>query len=162
MLDKLKTGNSRAPALSPHVVALAREAWVQASLTYGAPQVRSGHILAALLLDDSLAPIAREGSAQFAKIPPETLQERMVFIMVNEAARCLDEQVVREARDLDLAMVMGTGFPPFRGGLLRHADTLGIPVVVDRLSRLADAHGDRFRPTASLDQMVRAQARFHR
>ncbi len=81
VLDKLKTGNSRAPALSPHVVALAREAWVQASLTYGAPQVRSGHLLAALLLDDSLAPIAREGSAQFAKIPPETLRRDLATII---------------------------------------------------------------------------------
>ncbi len=88
VLDKLKTGNSRAPALSPHVVALAREAWVQASLTYGAPQVRSGHILAALLLDDSLAPIAREGSAQFAKIPPETLRRDLATIIhdTNESA----------------------------------------------------------------------------
>ena len=81
VLDKLKTGNSRAPALSPHVVALAREAWVQASLMYGAPQVRSGHLLAALLLDDSLAPIAREGSAQFAKIPPETLRRDLATII---------------------------------------------------------------------------------
>ena len=81
VLDKLKTGNSRAPALSPHVVSLAREAWVQGSLQYGAPQVRSGHLLAALLLDDSLAPIAREGSAQFAKIPPEALRRDLPTII---------------------------------------------------------------------------------
>ena len=88
VLDKLKTGNSRAPALSPHVVSLAREAWVQASLQYGAPQVRSGHLLAALLLDDSLAPIAREGSAQFTKIQPETLRRDLVTVIsdTSEAA----------------------------------------------------------------------------
>ena len=88
VLDKLKTGNSRATALSPHVVSLAREAWVQASLQYGAPQVRSGHLLAALLLDDSLAPIAREGSAQFAKIQPETLRRDLVTVIsdTSEAA----------------------------------------------------------------------------
>ncbi|ANM32233.1 hypothetical protein ABI59_12730 [Acidobacteria bacterium Mor1] len=102
------------------------------------------------------------GSPSPRDIPPETLQERMVLIMVNEAARCLAENVVREARDLDLAMVMGTGFPPFRGGLLRHADTLGVPVVADRLSRLADAHGERFRPADCINEMVRAQTRFHR
>ncbi|NNG04040.1 MAG: type VI secretion system ATPase TssH [Inquilinus sp.] len=81
VLDKLKTGNSRAPALSPHVVALAREAWVLASLQYGAPQVRSGHLVAALLLDESLAPLARESSAQFAKIPAETLRNDLPKLM---------------------------------------------------------------------------------
>ncbi len=83
VLDKLKTGNSRAPALSPHVVSLAREAWVQASLQYGAPQVRSGHLLMALLTDDSLAPIAREGSAQLANIPAANLRADLLKIIAD-------------------------------------------------------------------------------
>ena len=95
------------------------------------------------------------------ELPPETLQERMVLAMVNEAAYCLQESVVREPRDIDIAMVMGTGFPPFRGGVLRHADDVGIPVVVDRLSRLADAHGERFRPASVLQSMVREQRSFY-
>ena len=94
-------------------------------------------------------------------LPPETLQERMVLAMINEATLCLQEGVVRSARDVDIAMVMGTGFPPFRGGLLRHADAIGIPVVVDRLSRLADAQGTRFRPAQLLEEMVRGQRRFY-
>ena len=53
------------------------------------------------------------------------------------------------------------GFPAFRGGVLRHADAVGIPVVVDRLRRLADAHGERFRPADSLQSMVRRQSRFY-
>lgn len=95
-------------------------------------------------------------------LPVETLQERMVLAMVNEAAVCLEDAVVREPRDLDLAMVMGTGFPPFRGGLLRYADAVGIPVVTDRLARLADAQGERFRPAQLLRDMVREERRFHR
>ena len=101
------------------------------------------------------------GSPAPRELPPETLQERMVLAMVNEAAWCLEENVVGQSRDLDLAMVMGTGFPPFRGGLLRHADAVGIPVVVDRLSRLAEAHGARFRPAAVLEGMVRDRRRFY-
>jgi 3-hydroxyacyl-CoA dehydrogenase/enoyl-CoA hydratase/3-hydroxybutyryl-CoA epimerase len=101
------------------------------------------------------------GSPPARELPPETLQERMVLAMVNEAARCLEEQIVRVPRDLDMAMVMGTGFPPFRGGVLRHADAVGIPIVVDRLSRLADAQGERFRPAPSLQDMVRDQVRFY-
>ena len=84
-LDKLKTGNSRPPALSPHVVALAREAWVLASLQYGAGRVRSGHVLLALLLDDDLARLARESSAQFARIPPEALKGALVEVTAGSA-----------------------------------------------------------------------------
>lgn len=94
-------------------------------------------------------------------LPAETLQERMVLAMVNEAAVCLEDGVAREPRDVDLAMVLGTGFPPFRGGPLRYADSLGIAVVVDRLSRLADAHGERFRPAGLLREMVRQERTFY-
>ena len=85
----------------------------------------------------------------------------MVLAMVNEAALCLEEGVVAQPRDIDVAMVMGTGFPPFRGGLLRYADEIGVPVVADRLSRLADAHGGRFRPANLFGEMVRQQRRFY-
>ncbi len=101
------------------------------------------------------------GSPPKRDLPVETLQERMVLAMVNEAAVCLEDGIVREPRDVDVAMVMGTGFPPFRGGLLRYADAVGIPVLVDRLSRLADGQGERFRPAGLLKEMVRTEARFY-
>jgi 3-hydroxyacyl-CoA dehydrogenase/enoyl-CoA hydratase/3-hydroxybutyryl-CoA epimerase len=101
------------------------------------------------------------GAASALHLPVETLQERMVLAMVNEAAICLEDGVVREARDVDVAMVYGTGFPPFRGGLLRYADSIGPAVLVDRLSRLADAHGERFRPAGLLRDMVREERRFY-
>ena len=101
------------------------------------------------------------GAAAALHLPVETLQERMVLAMVNEAAICLEDGVVREPRDVDVAMVYGTGFPPFRGGLLRYADSIGPAVLVDRLSRLADAHGERFRPAGLLRDMVREERRFY-
>jgi 3-hydroxyacyl-CoA dehydrogenase/enoyl-CoA hydratase/3-hydroxybutyryl-CoA epimerase len=101
------------------------------------------------------------GAAAPLQLPVETLQERMVLAMVNEAAICLEDGVVREPRDVDVAMVYGTGFPPFRGGLLRYADSIGPAVLVDRLSRLADAHGERFRPAGLLRDMVREERRFY-
>src|SRR5689334_4218985 len=55
VIDRLKTGNARAPALSPEVVAVAREAWLVASLDDNAARIRSGHLLVALLADDGLA-----------------------------------------------------------------------------------------------------------
>ena len=50
----------------------------------------------------------------------------MVLLMINEAAMCLEERIVEDPRDVDFAMIMGTGFAPFRGGPLRYADCVGI------------------------------------
>src|SRR5215831_10124786 len=83
VLDRLKTGNTRAPALSPHVVQLAREAWMLASLDYGASRVRSGHLLCALLSEESLAPLGRQASAQWARILPEALRRELPKLTAN-------------------------------------------------------------------------------
>jgi 3-hydroxyacyl-CoA dehydrogenase / enoyl-CoA hydratase / 3-hydroxybutyryl-CoA epimerase len=81
---------------------------------------------------------------------PAALVDRMVLPMVNEAARCLEEQVVRSAGDLDLALIFGTGFPPFRGGLCRWADQQGLPQLIATLERLEGAAGGRFQPSDAL------------
>ncbi len=78
------------------------------------------------------------------------MADRMVLPMVNEAARCLEEKVVRSAADLDLALIFGTGFPPFRGGLCRWADQQGLPVLIAALERLEGAVGARFAPSDAL------------
>jgi len=91
----------------------------------------------------------------------ETIVDRAILIMVNEAARCLEEGVVEDAESLDMAMVMGTGFAPFRGGLLRYADELGLDTVARRLEELAAACGERFEPTDLIRQMARRGDRFH-
>ncbi len=85
VLDKLKTGNSRAPALSPNLVQLMREAWVLASLQYGEGAVRSGHLLAALLSDESLSAQARDMSGQFAKITADVLRRDLPKIVAETA-----------------------------------------------------------------------------
>jgi 3-hydroxyacyl-CoA dehydrogenase/enoyl-CoA hydratase/3-hydroxybutyryl-CoA epimerase len=76
--------------------------------------------------------------------------ERMVLSMVNEASRILDDGIVGSAESLDVAMIMGTGFPPFRGGLLRYADALSLPHVVERLRHFAGRLGPRFEPAPGL------------
>jgi 3-hydroxyacyl-CoA dehydrogenase/enoyl-CoA hydratase/3-hydroxybutyryl-CoA epimerase len=76
--------------------------------------------------------------------------------MVNEAARCLAEGVVASAADVDLAMILGTGFPPFRGGLCRWADGEGIDAVRQRLTSLATEVDSRFAPAPALDGVVEA------
>jgi len=81
---------------------------------------------------------------------PAQIAERLVLPMVNEAARCLSEGVVRDPASLDLAMIMGTGFPPFRGGLCRWADAQGLSPLVDLLEEFAESIGPRFQPSESL------------
>ena len=81
--------------------------------------------------------------------------------MINEAARLLADGVVRSAPALDLAMIMGTGFPPFRGGLLRFADTLHPRGVLDRTLDLHDRLGPRFAPAPLLQELARDNLTFH-
>lgn len=85
---------------------------------------------------------------------PEVLHERLVLAMINEAARCLEEGVVTDAGRLDLAMIYGTGFPPFRGGLLRHADAIGLKRVEERLIALRAEKGERFAPVRLLSRLA--------
>lgn len=72
--------------------------------------------------------------------------DRLVLSMVNEAARCLEEGVVETASELDLATIFGMGFPPFHGGLLRWADTLGAAEIVKRLEAIATSSDVAARP----------------
>jgi len=86
--------------------------------------------------------------------------DRCLLIMVNEASRCIEEGIVASPAVLDLAMVMGTGFPPQRGGPLHHADTLGPKLVVARLRELSAAHGMRFAPSPLLVRMAQRDVGF--
>jgi 3-hydroxyacyl-CoA dehydrogenase/enoyl-CoA hydratase/3-hydroxybutyryl-CoA epimerase len=104
--------------------------------------------------DPAVYPLADRPDRDVIQAGASAWTERMVLAMVNEAARCLEEGIVDTPADVDLAMVMGTGFPPFRGGLLRHADTLGALVVVERLSALERAYGKRFESCELLRRMA--------
>jgi len=90
------------------------------------------------------------------------IADRMVLPMVNEAARCLEEEVVRSAADLDLALIFGTGFPPFRGGLCRWADQEGLRQIVATLERLESTVGERFRPSDALVRTAEAGGFYRR
>src|ERR1700739_3684003 len=79
-IDRLKTGNARAPALSPAVVRFAREGWLIASLDTGASRIRSGHLVAALLLDEELSRAARDSSPQLVQIPADALRKNLAAI----------------------------------------------------------------------------------
>jgi 3-hydroxyacyl-CoA dehydrogenase/enoyl-CoA hydratase/3-hydroxybutyryl-CoA epimerase len=90
--------------------------------------------------------------------------ERGIFAMVNECSRALiDDKIVETAAEVDLAMIMGTGFPPFRGGLLRFADSLGAKYVCEELEKFATSRkAPRLKPAPALVQMVQTQTQFYK
>jgi len=89
------------------------------------------------------------------------MQDRCVLPMINEAAMCLSEGLVRRPADVDIGMIFGTGFPPFRGGLLRYADARGIDNIVGKLETLAGKYGERFKPAALLEEMKTGGKKFY-
>lgn len=76
----------------------------------------------------------------------ETIQQRCWLAMLNECAYCLQEGIAEHPRDIDIGVIFGLGFPPFRGGILRHADSLGLAQVAADMHRLAEEFGERLRP----------------
>ena len=100
-IDRFKTGNGRAPALSPNIVTLASQAWLLASIDLGAAQVRSGHLLLALLTDETLSMAVREAAGQLSRIPAEGLKrdfEVAAEARPKRAPRPLRQRRARAAR----------------------------------------------------------------
>jgi len=96
-----------------------------------------------------------------AEAPESDIIDRTVLMMVNEAARCWDEGVIRTLRDGDIGAVYGIGFPPFRGGPFRYMDELGLPEIVQRLKEHQGRHGQRFAPAPILERMAASGEQFH-
>jgi 3-hydroxyacyl-CoA dehydrogenase/enoyl-CoA hydratase/3-hydroxybutyryl-CoA epimerase len=82
---------------------------------------------------------------------------RLVYLMVNEAARCLEEKVIALPEDADYGMMLGTGFAPLRGGPLRFADHFGIAEMV----RAGERHGGKFEPCDLLRQHAEKGTKFY-
>lgn len=96
-----------------------------------------------------------------AKLDEAQIAERCVMMMLNEAVRCLDEQVIRLPRDGDIGAVFGIGFPPFLGGPFRYLDQLGAAHVLNTLNRLKQQYGERFTPCEALEKAAQQQQKFY-
>ena len=102
-------------------------------------------------IKDQIIAVQKKGKSA---LPLSEISDRCVLIMLNEAAYILSEGIVSRPEDLDLAMVMGTGFAPFTGGLLNYADSRGIKKCVDKLLELEKKYGFRFKPHPLLVKMA--------
>jgi 3-hydroxyacyl-CoA dehydrogenase / enoyl-CoA hydratase / 3-hydroxybutyryl-CoA epimerase len=90
----------------------------------------------------------------------DELTQRMSLLMVNEAARCVEEKIAAGPAVIDFAMVMGAGFAPFRGGPLRHADAVGVLEIVTMLQYYASTD-PRFAPCARLKEVADRRSLFY-
>jgi 3-hydroxyacyl-CoA dehydrogenase/enoyl-CoA hydratase/3-hydroxybutyryl-CoA epimerase len=121
----------------------------------------------ALFLEPGSIPVAKSMAPQSAEPPawPEMpavqIQQRTVLAMLNEAARCLSDGIIRSPRDGDVGAVFGIGFPPFRGGPFRYMDSLGVKIVVQRLEDLNARFPGRYEPADTLLEMARRNQSFY-
>ena len=111
-------------------------------------------------VDEGIAALTPAGGAR-RSLPDDEIQRRTVLPMLNEAVRCLEEGVIRSARDGDIGAIFGIGFPPFHGGPFRYLDTLGAASVVQQLDALEARFPGRFAPAPLLRAKAMANARFH-
>jgi 3-hydroxyacyl-CoA dehydrogenase/enoyl-CoA hydratase/carnithine racemase len=103
-----------------------------------------------------LAPYMRKPE----KFTADQLTARLFLPMLLEATRLLEEKLVRDPRDIDLALIYGIGFPPFKGGLLFWADTIGMDRILEMLNPL-ESLGPRMAPTPLLLEMAKSKQRFY-
>lgn len=104
-------------------------------------------------IEDKLNPISSKNESEIV--------ERCILTMINEACKCLDEKVVKNAKYLDMAMILGSGFPPFRGGILKYADKIGLENVVKKLELYHKEYGERFEVSPYLINMLNNKEKFY-
>jgi 3-hydroxyacyl-CoA dehydrogenase/enoyl-CoA hydratase/3-hydroxybutyryl-CoA epimerase/3-hydroxyacyl-CoA dehydrogenase/enoyl-CoA hydratase/3-hydroxybutyryl-CoA epimerase/enoyl-CoA isomerase len=110
--------------------------------------------------DPAFAAILEKCRTGRREVGAEEITDRLFLVMLVEASRILQEGIVREPGDVDMGLILGIGFPAFRGGLLRWADSLGLPEVVKRLQRYEHL-GPRFRPTEQIRRLAAENKGFY-
>jgi 3-hydroxyacyl-CoA dehydrogenase/enoyl-CoA hydratase/3-hydroxybutyryl-CoA epimerase len=113
------------------------------------------------VINRQVVKMQKEERSRGSELTDQQVVDRAILVMVNEAARCLEEGVIETPHYLDLAIIYGTGFPPFRGGLLRYADQRGVDRVADTLDELSKRHGERVVPCDLLVRMREEGKQFY-
>ena len=104
----------------------------------------------------------KEKGVKPKSMTPKEIMDRMMARAINEAAYMIQEGICDRPQDMDLAMIYGTGFPPYRGGILRYADAWGIGNVYQHLVKLEKEHGVRLRPCNLLKEMADKSKTFYK
>ncbi len=110
--------------------------------------------------DPAVAPLLEKFKTGDHVPTDEEITDRLFLAMLVEATRALEEGIVRDPSDVDMGLIYGIGFPPYKGGILRWADTEGVAKIVEKLGKYAPL-GKRFEPTEILKKLAADNARFY-
>ena len=105
--------------------------------------------------------LVKSFATQTLKLDEREIQDRIIGRFVNEAAMCLQDEIIADPVVGDIGLVFGTGFAPFRGGPFRYLDQTGVATFVDRMNGFADKYGPQFEPCDLLKDHAKANRKFH-
>jgi 3-hydroxyacyl-CoA dehydrogenase len=103
----------------------------------------------------------KENNISPKKMSQQEIVDAMLALGTNEAALMIEEGICDRPQDMDLAMIYGTGFPPYRGGVLRYADHWGLKNVYEKLLELEKQYGPRFKPASLIEEMAESGKTFY-
>ncbi len=106
------------------------------------------------LVDEVIANAARAAGVERREIADDEILQRCMYPLVNEAAKILDEGIAARPGDVDVVWVYGYGFPAWRGGPLRWADSVGLQKIVDAMLGYERVHGEVWRPAPLLRELA--------
>jgi 3-hydroxyacyl-CoA dehydrogenase/enoyl-CoA hydratase/carnithine racemase len=110
---------------------------------------------------DAVAQYLKESGVTPKKVSRQEIADLMLANAINEAAYMIQEGICDRPQDMDLAMIYGTGFPPYRGGILRYADKWGLKNVYEKLLELEKQYGVRFKPAGLIEEMAGSGKTFY-
>ncbi len=153
-LDKLKRGNAKTPSLSPSLVNMLSEAWLLGSVEYGAPRVRTGHCLLALVSVSELMRMANDLSKEFEKIVPEVLKKDFVTITASSAEAAAELGAIDSAASS--ASASGSGGTPKAGGRTPNLDQYTVDMTANaRAGKIDPVLGRDFEVRQVIDILTR-------
>jgi 3-hydroxyacyl-CoA dehydrogenase len=106
------------------------------------------------VVEQIIADVAREGGIERRQISDQEILERLLYPMVNEGAKILDEGIAIRASDIDVIWVYGYGWPVYRGGPMFWADQIGLKTIRDRMLELQRKSGDEWAPAPLLNRLA--------
>ena len=112
-------------------------------------------------VDESIYALLGVNNPGIKQLSSQAIAERIMLVMLNEAAFCLSDKVLRSARDGDIGAIFGLGFPPFLGGPFRYMDTLGAKAVIEKLAALEKQYGERFQAAPVLLELAKEDKAFY-
>jgi 3-hydroxyacyl-CoA dehydrogenase len=110
---------------------------------------------------DVIQKYLEDNNVEPKKVSDQEIVDLMLALGINEAALMMEQGICDRPQDMDLAMIFGTGFPPYRGGILRYADKWGLKNVYDKLVELEQQYGPRFAPADLVKEMADSGKTFY-